>query len=112
YQALEQSPQTDALSLSVLPESERREVIELFNATRAPFPQEKHLHELFEEQVARTPQAMAVLYEEHSLTYAELNSKANQLARCLRQYGVTADQPVGICVERSPERVIGLLGIL
>jgi amino acid adenylation domain-containing protein len=110
--ALEQAPQTHALSLSILPASERRQLLELFNATRAEYPQEKLIHELFEEQVERTPDAIAVVYEGQSLTYGELNAKANQLAHYLRERGVGPDQLVGICVGRSVEMVIGLLGIL
>ena len=110
--ALEQRPQTPALSLSILPESERRQLLELFNATQAAYPQEKLVHVLFEEQVQRTAGAVAVVYEGRSLTYAELNGKANQLARHLRGKGIGPDQLVGICVERSPEMVVGLLGVL
>jgi amino acid adenylation domain-containing protein/thioester reductase-like protein len=111
-EALEQSPQTPVLSLSILPQSERREVIERFNATQAPYSQDKLMHQLFEEQVERSPQAIAVVYEGQSLTYAELNGRANQLARYLTERGIGPDQLVGICVERSLEMVVGLLGIL
>ena len=111
-EALEQAPRTSALSLRILPESERRQVLELFNATETAYPQKKLIHELFEEQVERTPDAVAVIYEQVSLKYSELNAKANQLARYLRERGVGPDQLVGICVERSLEMVVGLLGIL
>jgi amino acid adenylation domain-containing protein len=111
-EALENAPQTLALSLAVLPESERHQVIERFNRTHADYPHEKLIHELFEERVALTPDALAVLDGGQSLTYAELNGKANQLARYLREQGVGPDQLVGICVERSLEMVVGLLGIL
>jgi amino acid adenylation domain-containing protein len=111
-EALERAPQTAALALSILPQSERHQVIELFNATQVAYPQDKLIHELFEEQVKRTPAAVAVVYEGQSLTYAELNGRANQLARYLRDKGVGPDQLVGICVERSLEMVVGLLGIL
>src|SRR3569833_1224471 len=111
-QALEEAPRTTALSLSILPEAERQQVIKLFNTTEVAYPREKLIHELFEEQVARTPGAVAVIYEDRSLTYAELNTKANQLARYLRVRGTGPDQLVGICVERSLEMVVGLLGIL
>jgi amino acid adenylation domain-containing protein len=110
--ALENSPQTSALSLSVLPEGEWRQVVRQFNATQAPYPQDKLIHELFEQQVKRTPDAVAVTHEKQSLTYAELNARANQLARYLRDKGVGPDRLVGIRVERSIELVIGLLGIL
>ena len=88
------------------------QVLRLFNATRAEYPREKFLHELFEEQVERTPGEIAVVAEERSLTYAQLNARANQLARYLKDRGVGPDVLVGICVERSLEMVVGLLGIL
>jgi amino acid adenylation domain-containing protein len=110
--ALERAPQTPALALSILPLTERRQLIDLFNATEAFYPREKLLHELFEEQVARAPNAVAVAHEGQSLTYAELNGRANQLARYLRDRGVVPDQLVGICVGRSLEMVIGIIGIL
>ena len=93
-------------------DAQRRQVLELFNATQAPYPQEKLIHELFEEQVERTPEAIAVVYEGEQLTYGQLNGRANQLARYLRDQGVGPDQLVGLCVERSVEMVVGLLGIL
>ena len=111
-QALESSPETPALSLSILPQSERRQVLELFNATEAPYPHGKLVHQLFEEQVARSPTAVAVVFEEQHLTYAELNARANQLARYLIRQGVGPDQRVALYVERSLEMVVGLLGIL
>jgi amino acid adenylation domain-containing protein len=111
-QALEEAPQTPALALSVMPQSERQQVLESFNATDVRYPQGKLLHELFEEQVKRTPRALAVVCEDQSLTYSELNERSNQLARYLIAQGVCPDQLVGICVERSVEMVVGLLGIL
>jgi amino acid adenylation domain-containing protein len=111
-EALEQAEQTPALALQVLPQSEWEQVVELFNATRAAYPQQKLIHELFEEQVVRTPDAIAVVCADRQLTYDELNRKANQLARYLINEGVSPDQLVGICLERSVEMVVGLLGIL
>src|SRR6185437_11333637 len=111
-EALERQPQRAALSLSVLPEAERQQVLELFNATEVAYPQDRLLHELFERQVERTPDAPAVVCEGQSLSYRELNRRANRLARHLRSRGVGPDQRVGICVERSLEMVVGLLGIL
>src|SRR5262249_28874638 len=111
-EALEREPQTAALALSILPHSERHEVLKHFNASARAYPQDQRVHELFERQVQRTPDAMAVVYEGEALSYAQLNGRANQLARYLRKQGVVADQLVGICVERSVEMVVGLLGIL
>jgi amino acid adenylation domain-containing protein/thioester reductase-like protein len=111
-EALERAPQRPTLSLKILPESERHQVIELFNATQAAYPRKKLIHELFEEHVKRTPAAVAVVHDGQSLTFAELNGKANQLARYLRDKGVGPDHLVGLCIERSLEMVVGLLGIL
>jgi amino acid adenylation domain-containing protein len=105
-------PQRRIGDLPLLPQPERQQVLESFNQTKIAYPCEKLIHRLFEEQVERTPDATAVVYAGHSLSYAELNSRANQLARHLRTMGVGPDQLVGICVERSLEMVIGLLGIL
>ena len=70
------------------------------------------VHELFEEQVEKTPDAVAVVYEDATLSYGELNRRANQLAHYLRELGVGPDQRVAICMERSLEMVVGLLGVL
>ena len=81
--------------------------------TRPPdYPREKCVHELFEEQVERTPDAVAVVFEDQELTYRELNERANQLAHHLRRLGVGPETLVGLCLERSPELVVGILGIL
>lgn len=110
--ALEAAPQCLALSLSILPPSERREVVELFNASRAEYPHDKLIHELIEAQVGRTPNAVAVCCQERQLTYAQLDRRANQLARLLRNKGVGPDRLVGICIERGIEMVVGMLGVL
>jgi len=110
--ALEHALRTPALQLAVLPESERLKVIESFNATQLPYSTDKLIHELFEEQVERTPDAVAVVYDGQSLTYAELNKRANRVGRLLRQKGVGLNQLVAICVERSAELVVGLLAVL
>jgi amino acid adenylation domain-containing protein len=110
-EALEGASQTLALSLAILPEPERHEVIEAFNATAAPYRQDKLLHELFEAQAERTPQTVAVMHEGQSLTYAELNSRANRLARYMRAQGVGPGRPVGLCVDRSVDLVVGMLAI-
>ena len=98
--------------LSLLPPQERARILREFNTTPVLNTVDRCLHELFEEQVERTPDAVAVVYEEQSLTYAQLNARANRLARYLQSQGVSADQRVGLCTQRSPEMVIGLLGIL
>jgi len=96
----------------ILAQTTYRDVLERFNATQVSHPPEKLIHELYEDQARSTPEAVAVLHESRSLTYADLNGKANQLARYLIGKGVRPDQPIAICVERSFNMVIGLLGIL
>lgn len=95
-----------------LTDADRNRVLYEWNATQKEFPHGKCLHQLIEEQVENTPDAIALVFNEKTLTYAELNAKANQLARHLQTQGVKAESLVGICVERSLEMVIGLLGIL
>ncbi|WP_420127865.1 non-ribosomal peptide synthase/polyketide synthase [Longimicrobium sp.] len=99
-------------ALPLLPEAERRLVVEAWNATDAPYPRELCIHELFQAQVARTPDAAAVVCGEEALSYAELNARANRLAHHLRTLGVGPDARVAICVERSPEMVVGVLAVL
>lgn len=110
--AEESGENTPALSLSILPELEYREVVQGFNDTASAYPREKLVHELLEEQVKRTPGAIAAEYEGETLTYKDLDDRANRLAESLRGRGVEADKLVGICVERSLEMVVGLFGIL
>jgi non-ribosomal peptide synthetase component F len=98
--------------LPILTSLDRVRVLQLFNATDCPFPHDRLVHELFEEQVTRTPEAIAVEYEGRTLTYAELNARSNQLARYLRNRGVSPDRLVVLFAERSLEMVVGLLGIL
>ena len=110
-QALEQGQRASALSLQVLPESERRLIVETFNPVEQ-FPQQYLIQELFEGQARLRPQAVAVSCEGESLTYGELNARANQLAWHLREKAIGPDRLVGICMERGLEMVVGLLGIL
>ena len=95
-----------------LTEAERHRLLVEWNDTRTEYPRDRCIHELFEAQAERTPEAVAVVYEDRQLTYRELNRRANQLAHCLRIVGVGPEVLVGICVERSLEMVVGLLGIL
>ena len=110
-EALDGAPWTQARSLTILPANEERELLQRFNATETSYPKDKLAHQLFEEQVQSTPDAVAVAYDNQTLTYAELNRRANQLARCLSEKGVGREQLVGLCVERSLEMVVGLVGI-
>ena len=83
-----------------------------WNDTQADYPQDRCIHQLFTDQAQRTPYATAVVFEEQSLSYRDLDDRSNQLAHHLRRLGVGPEVLVGICVERSLEMVIGLLGIL
>nr|AXN93575.1 PuwA [Cylindrospermum moravicum CCALA 993]AXN93584.1 PuwA [Cylindrospermum alatosporum CCALA 994] len=98
--------------LPMLSESEQQRLLVEWNDTQADYPTHLCLHQWFEQQVQRTPEAVAVVWEDQRLTYSELNHRANQLAHYLQTLGVDADVLVGICVERSLEMVVGLLGIL
>ncbi|HEX2093471.1 MAG TPA: amino acid adenylation domain-containing protein, partial [Longimicrobiaceae bacterium] len=111
-EALEVSPGRSVGSIDVLPEEERRQVAEAWNATAAAYPRDTCVHQLFERQVERTPDAVALAYEDQRLTFAELNRRANRLAHHLHTLGVGPDARVGICVERSVEMVVALLAIL
>ncbi|WP_442938107.1 amino acid adenylation domain-containing protein [Nostoc sp.] len=106
------NPQQHLAQLPLLTATEEQQLLVEWNDTQVDYLQDKSIHQLFEEQVERTPDAIAVVFENQQLTYNQLNAKANQLAHYLRSLGVGADVLVGICVERSLEMVIGLLGIL
>ena len=97
--------------LPMLTEEERRRLLLEWNATRCEYP-ELCVHELFEIQAERTPEATALVFEGWRLSYRELNQRANRLARHLRALGIGPEATVGICLERSPEAIVGLLGIL
>ncbi len=98
--------------LPLLDEVELDQVLFGWNTTRAEYPSEKCVHQLFEEQVLRTPDAVAVRWEDQSLSYRELDSRANQLAHYLQGLGVAPDSLVGICLDSSPELVVAILGTL
>src|SRR6185503_2506415 len=95
-----------------LPALERQQVLRAWNDTAAEFPRESTIHELFEAQAAKRPDATAVVFEDEGLTYAELNRRANRLAHRLRAQGVGPEVRVGLCVEQSTWMVVALLGIL
>lgn len=98
--------------LSLLTPSERHQLLVEWNDTHTTYPQEKCIHQLFEEQVERTPDGVAVVFEDEQLTYRELNERANQLAWYLQNLGVKPEVLVGICLERSLEMIVAVLGIL
>ena len=105
-------PETPVGELALLTPAERRQLLVEWNDTAADYPRDRCIHQLFEAQAARTPDRVAVLLDDQQLTYAELDARANQLAHYLRGKGVGPDVLVGICMERSLDMVVGLLGIL
>ncbi|WP_223275548.1 non-ribosomal peptide synthetase, partial [Paenibacillus elgii] len=107
-----QCPFEKIVEVSLISEEEKNTILTVFNDTWADYPRDKTIHHLFEEQVERSPDQVAVVFEDEQLTYRELNEKANRLARTLRAEGVQPDQPVGILVERSLEMIVGIFGIL
>ena len=109
---LESTPSAPVRTLAVLPEAERHQVLYEWNTTHAAFPADSCIHELFEEQVRKTPDSIAVVFEDRKLTYAELNRRANQLAHGLRELGVGPDTLVAICVERSFEMIVAVFAVL
>ncbi|MFS0517038.1 amino acid adenylation domain-containing protein [Nostoc sp. UIC 10607] len=106
------NPEERISQLPLLTQTEKQQLLVEWNNTQVDYPRDKSIHQLFEEQVDSTPDAVAVEFEDQQLTYHQLNSRANQLAHYLKSLGVGADVLVGICVERSLEMVVGLLGIL
>lgn len=106
------SPDQRLSKLSLLDDAERQQLLVEWNDNRAEKPEPLCVHQLFEAQVKRTPDAIAVVFEDEKLTYAELNCRSNQLATYLRALGVKPEVPVGVCLRQSLEVIIGLLGIL
>lgn len=106
------SPEQQIAELPLLNEPKRQQLLREWNQTAIPYERESCLHELFEAQVARSPDAVALAFQGMELTYRHLNEKANQLAWYLKRRGVGPESLVGICIERSLEMVIGLLGII
>jgi amino acid adenylation domain-containing protein len=98
--------------LPLLTTAEKNQLMTKSKATPAEHHQEKCIHQLFEAQVERTPDATAVIFDEQRLTFRELNQRSNQLAHYLQKHGIGPEKMVGLCVERSLQMVIGLLGIL
>lgn len=124
-EGIAENPEQTITELPILTEAERHQILVKWNDTRADYPRNKCIHELFEEQVVRTPEAVAVTIANPQqslrqgsgqasihLTYRELNRRANQLAHYLRKQGVGSEVLVGLCVERSIEMIVGLLGVL
>jgi amino acid adenylation domain-containing protein len=106
------NPDQRLSDLPILTKAERHQLLVEWNDTKREYPKNKCIHELFETQVERSPDAVAVVFEDKTLTYRELSRRANQLAHYLKQRGVGPQVLVGLCVERSLEMTVGILGIL
>ncbi|MDY6802248.1 MAG: amino acid adenylation domain-containing protein [Cyanobacteriota bacterium] len=111
-EAIADNPEGDLGELSLLTAAEKQQQLSTWRGNRDRYSPDKCLHESFEQQVLKSPDAVAVEFESERLTYGELNARANQLAHQLRSLGVGQEVLVGICVERSLWTVVGLLGIL
>ncbi|WP_420126423.1 amino acid adenylation domain-containing protein [Longimicrobium sp.] len=111
-EALEVAPGRAIGSIDVLPEAERRMVVEAWSHTEAEYPADRCVHELFQVQAERTPRAVALVWDGGGMTYGELDARANRLAHHLRRAGVAAGARVGVCLERGPEMVVATLAAL
>jgi amino acid adenylation domain-containing protein len=106
------SPDDPVAALPIVSAAERRQLVEGWNATATDFPTEPYLHQLFEVQAARRPDSIALTFEQESITYQELNRRANQLANYLHRLGVGSEARVGICLERGLDLVISIYAVL
>ncbi|MBD2625733.1 non-ribosomal peptide synthetase [Trichormus variabilis] len=106
------NPNIAISQLEIISNVERQKLLVEFNQTKTDYQRDKCIHQLFEEQVEKTPDAVAVVFENEKITYQELNLKANQLAHYLQKLGVKPEVVVGICVERNIKFIISLLAVL
>ena len=111
-QSMTANPEQMISEIEIIPEKEKYRLLYDFNNTKAEYPEDRLVHQVFEEQSERAGDKIAVIGMRHAITYNELNKKSNQLARLLNEKGIQPDGIVGIMVERSVEMVIGILGIL
>jgi amino acid adenylation domain-containing protein len=109
--AVASDPERRLSELPLLTEAERHQLFE-WNTTERTYPKDRYAHQMFEGQVERAPEATALVFEDRKISYRALNGSANRIAHALIEHGVVPDTPVGLCVERSPELIIGLLAIL
>jgi len=105
-------PDCRALALPLMPAAQLRQLLVDWNDTERPFADDQCIHDLFAAQARRTPEAIALRCAGQSITYAELDGRTNRLANYLLAHGVTVDEPIGVCLPRSPELIITLLAIL
>ncbi|PPB80112.1 condensation domain-containing protein, partial [Mycetohabitans endofungorum] len=111
-EALEHAHDKPVQQLEVMPEDERTLLLETWNTTQRDYPSHQCVHQLFEEQVAQTPEAIALIFKEQRISYAALNAQANRLAHRLIRLGVVTETPVGVLMQRSPERVVAALAVI
>jgi len=109
--AIAENPDRRLSELALLDAGERRQMVVEWNQTERDYPL-KCVHQLFEEQVDRTPDGVAAIFEDRRLTYRELDRRSNRLARHLRRLGVGSETLVGVCLERSLEMVVAIMGVL
>ncbi|HEV2705718.1 MAG TPA: amino acid adenylation domain-containing protein [Pyrinomonadaceae bacterium] len=100
------------MEVPLLTSTERRRILYQWNETKRAFPRDTYVHELFEREAARAPERIALVFDQQQLSYGELNRQANRLAHHLRRLGIGADRPVAICLKRSTEMIVGILGVL
>ncbi|MCP4634631.1 MAG: AMP-binding protein, partial [candidate division Zixibacteria bacterium] len=111
-QGIIKDPTQGVYDIQLLSEAETHQLIYEWNDTKEDYPENKCIHELFEIQVEKAPDRTAIVFEDTSLTYGELNAQSNRLAHYLMEQGVKPDTLVGLCVERSLDMIVGLMGIL
>ncbi|HVG45249.1 MAG TPA: amino acid adenylation domain-containing protein, partial [Longimicrobium sp.] len=111
-ETLEEAPECPLESIDVLPEAERRQVVAEWNRTERPYPRGVCVHELFDAQVRERPNAVALVWGDESLTYRDLDGRANRLANHLVRLGVGPDDRVGVLLERSAELIVSILAVL
>jgi amino acid adenylation domain-containing protein len=111
-QGIAADPNQRISALPLLTAAERRQILVDWNATETEFPRDRPLAAIFEDRAAASPHSVAVAYGERTLTYADLNASANQLAHYLQSLGVGRESRVGVCLERSPEMVVAVLGVI
>jgi natural product biosynthesis luciferase-like monooxygenase protein len=110
-EAIAADPSRRIADLPILTAAERQAILDEWNRTDSPFPAHRCIHQLIEEQVARTPDAVAIEFRDERLTYRELNARANRLARHLRSLGVDPGTRVGISLRRSPDMVVAVIAV-
>jgi amino acid adenylation domain-containing protein len=111
-ESIVRQPEVHIDDLSLLSEREHTEILDRWNQTERAYPQDRCVHQLFQDQASQTPEAAAVVYEDQVLTYRQLNERANQLAHYLQRQDLGPDRLVGVYLERTPELIVSLLAIL